>query len=48
MNQFVHLLSSGGVGIPIDLWVPSTPRVRPQASQQIALGIAKDFLNDLF
>jgi hypothetical protein len=42
MNQFVHLLSNTGIGLPTDLWVPSTSRVAPQQSQQIAIGIAKD------
>jgi hypothetical protein len=43
MNQFVHLLSNTGIGLPTDLWVPSTSRVRPQRSTQFALGLAKDF-----
>lgn len=43
MNQYVHLLSNTGIGLPTDLWVPSTDRVKPQQSQQVALGIAKDF-----
>ena len=45
MNQYIHLLSSSGIGLPTDLWVSSTEEVRPQQSQQIALGLAKDFLN---
>ena len=43
MNQYVHLLSNTGIGLPTDLWVPTTNRVRPQQSQQWAVGIAKDF-----
>jgi outer membrane receptor for ferrienterochelin and colicin len=43
MNQYVHLLSTSGVGLPTDLWVPSTDLVKPQNSQQVAAGIAKDF-----
>ena len=43
MNQYVHLLSNTGIGLPTDLWVPTTDRVRPQQSQQWALGVAKDF-----
>jgi len=42
MNQYVHLLSNTGIGLPTDLWVPTTDRVKPQQSQQVALGIAKD------
>lgn len=43
MNQYIHLLSTSGVGLPTDLWVPATDKVRPQSSQQVALGLAKDF-----
>ncbi|UOY05797.1 TonB-dependent receptor [Muricauda sp. SCSIO 64092] len=43
MNQFVHLLSSSGIGLPTDLWVSATDNVRPQRAQQFALGVAKDF-----
>ncbi len=46
MNQFVHLLSHSGIGLPTDLWVTSTDKVKPQISEQIALGLAKDFLNN--
>ncbi len=42
MNQYIHLLSNTGVGLPTDLWVPSTTRVKPQSSTQYALGLAKD------
>lgn len=44
MNQYIHLLSNTGVGLPTDLWVPATDRVLPQRSQQIAMGLAKDIL----
>ena len=43
MNQYVHLLSNTGIGLPTDLWVPTTDRIKPQQSQQVAVGIAKDF-----
>ncbi|MES2518132.1 MAG: TonB-dependent receptor [Bacteroidota bacterium] len=42
MNQYIHLLSNSGAGLPTDLWVPSTGLVKPQRSQQVAIGIAKD------
>ena len=43
MNQYIHMLSGTGISLPTDLWVPTTDRVRPQQSQQVAVGIAKDF-----
>ncbi|GGD42797.1 TonB-dependent receptor [Emticicia aquatilis] len=42
MNQYVHLLTNTGIGLPTDLWVPSTDKVAPQQSQQVAAGFAKD------
>ena len=43
MNQYIHLLSSSGVGLPTDLWVPATENIKPMRSQQLALGFAKDY-----
>lgn len=43
MNQYLHLLSNTGVGLPTDLWVPSTAKIVPERSQQVAIGIARDF-----
>lgn len=40
MAQFIHLLTNSGIGLPTDLWVPATERIRPQRSQQAALGAA--------
>lgn len=39
MNQFVHLLSNTGTGMPTDFWVPSTARVAPQRGQIGSLGV---------
>ncbi|KAA3609350.1 MAG: TonB-dependent receptor [Calditrichaeota bacterium] len=43
MTQYVHLLTNSGIGLPTDLWVPTTPKVKPQKSQQYALGLAHTF-----
>lgn len=43
MNQNIHLLSSSNIGLPTDLLVPSTNNIKPQRSQQIALGIVYDW-----
>ena len=48
MNQYMNLLSNTGVGLPTDLWVPSTTINPPQQSQQVAGGVAKDFLEQNF
>ena len=41
MTQYIHLLSNAGLGLPTDLWVPATARVRPQQANQVAVGVAK-------
>lgn len=46
MTQYVHLLTNSGLGLPTDLWVPSTNNVAPQRSRQAALGIAHTFKGD--
>jgi len=38
MNQYLHLLSNTGIGLPTDLWVPANATVGPQRSQQFAAG----------
>lgn len=45
MAQFIHLLTNSGIGLPTDLWVPTTDRIKPQYSRQVALGLAKTFQN---
>jgi hypothetical protein len=45
MNQYIHLLSNSGVGLPTDLWVSSTDQLKPQISEQYAFGLAKDFID---
>lgn len=42
MNQYIHLLTSTGVGLPTDLWVPATDNVKPQRSRQVAAGFSHD------
>lgn len=43
MRQYIHLLTNDGIGLPTDLWLPTTERVKPQDSRQVALGAAKTF-----
>ena len=35
--QYLHLITSNGIGLPTDLWVPSTDRVKPQLAHQYSL-----------
>ena len=41
MTQYINLLTSEALSLPTDLWVPSTGRIKPQRSWQLAAGIAK-------
>ena len=45
MSQNMILLSTSTIGLPTDLWVPVTDKVRPQRSQQVALGLHYDLKN---
>lgn len=41
MQQYIHLLTNETIGLPTDLWLPSTQKIKPQRSWQAALGAAK-------
>jgi outer membrane cobalamin receptor len=43
MAQYIHLLANSNIGLPTDLWVPSTDLLRPQTSHQAAFGLARNF-----
>lgn len=43
MTQFLHLLANPSIGLPTDLWVPVTEQIRPQESDQVAIGYARSF-----
>jgi hypothetical protein len=39
MYQYLHLVASAGAALPTDVWYPSTGLVKPQRSDQFALGL---------
>ena len=41
MSQFVNLLTTESLSLPFDLWVPSTERIEPQRSWQVAAGVSQ-------
>lgn len=43
MRQYINLLTNERLGLPTDLWVPSTESIKPQDSWQAAIGAAKTF-----
>jgi len=48
MNQYVHLLSYSGTGVPSDYWMPTTQNVKPESSIQHTLGFSKTFDEGMF
>ena len=48
MNQFQHLVLSSTASLPTDIWISSSKIVKPQTSQQVALGIFKNFKDNTY
>lgn len=44
--QFLHLATTSGAQFPLDLWVPSSAKIKPQLAYQYAIGYYRNFLND--
>ncbi len=42
-TQYVHLISNTAASIPLDVWTTSTNNIKPQLSDQVALGYFKNF-----
>ncbi|PBQ33831.1 TonB-dependent receptor [Sphingobacteriaceae bacterium] len=40
--QYIHLASVSSISLPTDVWMPSTEVIKPQESNQYALGIFKN------
>jgi hypothetical protein len=47
-SQYIHLVSSSTTTLPTDLWVPSTPIVKPQRGYQVAAGYFRNFKENMF
>jgi outer membrane receptor protein involved in Fe transport len=39
MYQYLHLVSTAGIALPTDIWYPSTSQIKPQSSDQVAVGV---------
>ena len=46
--QYIHLVTNAGSTLPTDVWVPSTLKVNPQVSWQYAVGLFKNFKDNMF
>lgn len=40
MSQYLHLVANAGIALPTDIWYPSTERIKPQTSDQVATGVS--------
>lgn len=45
-RQYVHLAQNSTAGTPLDVWFPSTPNVKPQIADQVAVGYFRNFLDN--
>ncbi|NOX47114.1 MAG: TonB-dependent receptor [Chlorobi bacterium] len=45
-RQYVHLGQNSTAGTPFDVWFPSSPNVKPQLADQVALGYFRNFLDN--
>ncbi|MCK4662237.1 MAG: TonB-dependent receptor [Bacteroidales bacterium] len=41
--QYIHLAQNSTSGTPLDLWFPSSPNVKPQYADQVAIGYFRNF-----
>ncbi|MCT4615684.1 MAG: TonB-dependent receptor [Marinifilaceae bacterium] len=46
MNQYIHLMSNSTAGSPTDYWIPSSPNIEPQKTDQYTLGYFRNFANN--
>jgi len=42
-RQYLQLASNSTAGTPLDIWFPSSPNIKPQLSDQVALGLFRNF-----
>jgi hypothetical protein len=47
-NQYLHLLSNSSSESPTDTWMPSSNNIKPEVSDQVALGFFKNFKNNTY
>ncbi len=47
MYQYINLLTNSNIGLPTDLWVPVTTRIKPNNSHQISFGAGYEINRDL-
>jgi hypothetical protein len=48
MYQYLHLASNSAGGSPFDVWMPSSPNIKPSMADQIALGYFRNLKNNTY
>lgn len=46
--QYLHLLSNSTSGSPTDMWMPSTPLIKPEYGDQVSLGYFRNFKDNAY
>lgn len=46
--QYSHLLSFSSAGSPLEIWVPTSPTIKPQASHQMSVGVFTNLFDKKF
>ncbi len=44
--QYIQLAQNSTAGTPLDIWFPASPNVKPQISDQVAVGYFRNFLQN--
>ena len=47
-NQYVHLIQSSTVSLPMDYWIPSTENTPPQVCNQYSIGYFQNFKDNMY
>jgi hypothetical protein len=47
MAQFLHLLTNSGIGLPSDLWVPTTDLIKPITANQFNIGYHRELSKEI-
>jgi hypothetical protein len=48
MVQYMHLLTSSGLSMPTDVWIPSSHDVKPLESDQVNVGVFNEWKSSFF
>lgn len=47
-RQYMHLASNSTATSPLDIWFPTSPNVKPQIADQVAVGFFQNFAKDSY